>query len=78
MKIYTKTGDQGSTSLFGGTRVDKDNAQIEAYGTVDELNSHLGLLISVVKEELLAGEMKAIQSILFDIGSHLASDGNIS
>lgn len=78
MKIYTKTGDAGSTSLFGGTRVDKDNAQIEAYGTVDELNSHLGLLIAMLDEEELIVEMKSIQSILFDVGSHLASDGNAS
>lgn len=75
MKIYTKTGDEGRTALFGGKRVRKDDVQIEAYGTVDELNSFLGLLISHVEDidEVLL--LKKVQSILFDIGSHLASDG---
>ena len=75
MKIYTKTGDKGTTSLFGGTRVSKDNVQIEAYGTVDELNSFLGELISYIEEGNLNAYLKRTQSILFDIGSHLASDG---
>ena len=44
MKVYTKTGDKGTTALFGGTRVPKHNLRIEAYGTVDELNSHIGLI----------------------------------
>ncbi len=75
MKIYTKTGDKGDTSLFGGTRVNKDHVQIEAYGTVDELNAHTGLLISSINEDNIKTELMAIQAILFDIGSHLASDG---
>jgi len=75
MKIYTKTGDKGQTALFGGTRVGKDNIQIEAYGTVDELNAHLGFLISQIQEEDLLKVLMPIQSILFDLGSHLASDG---
>ena len=75
MKIYTKTGDQGQTSLFGGKRVDKHDIQIEAYGTVDELNSAIGLLLSKVEDTSLEDTLKAVQSILFDIGSHLASDG---
>ena len=75
MKIYTKTGDKGSTSLFGGTKVSKDDIQIEAYGTVDELNSFLGVLIAQVQNEALEAELKTIQPLLFDIGSHLASDG---
>jgi len=75
MKIYTKTGDKGMTSLFGGTRVSKDYIQIESYGTVDELNAHIGLLISLIEEKDLLKTLKAVQSILFDIGSHLASDG---
>ena len=75
MKIYTKSGDKGDTSLFGGTRVDKDDVQIESYGTVDELNSHIGLLISYLEADNLSDTLKRTQSILFDIGSHLASDG---
>lgn len=74
MKIYTKTGDQGMTSLLGGTRVLKSHIRIEAYGTVDELNAHLGLLkdfeISpAVKERLLR-----IQNELFDLGAFLACE----
>ncbi len=74
-KIYTKTGDKGQTSLLGGTRVPKHHIRIEAYGTVDELNSHLGLVRDVsegVKAELLIN----IQDRLFTIGSHLAADPN--
>ncbi len=74
MKIYTKTGDDGTTGLYGGKRVNKDDIQIEAYGTVDELNSFLGLLISKVGDLNVMDELKPIQSALFDIGSHLASD----
>jgi cob(I)alamin adenosyltransferase len=77
MKVYTKTGDGGGTSLFGGTKVSKDDIQIEAYGTVDELNSFIGVLISEVNESPLSQELKDIQPILFDIGSHLASDGKM-
>jgi len=74
MKIYTKTGDEGMTSLYGGKRVSKDDIRIEAYGTVDELNSNIGSLISSLtnndQEELLL----EIQRRLFTIGSILASD----
>jgi cob(I)alamin adenosyltransferase len=72
MKIYTRTGDQGQTSLLGGSRVPKDHLRIEAYGTVDELNSHLGLLRdwSTERHKDLLLE---IQTTLFSIGSRLAS-----
>ncbi|MEI6815111.1 MAG: cob(I)yrinic acid a,c-diamide adenosyltransferase [Bacteroidota bacterium] len=74
MKIYTKTGDKGETSLIGGTRVPKHHVRIEAYGTIDELNSWIGLLrdqsIDVHSKELLL----EIQDRLFTIGSSLASD----
>ncbi len=74
MKIYTKTGDQGETSLIGGTRVRKSHIRINAYGTVDELNSYIGLLndqpVNQNRKELL----KEIQDRLFTIGSSLASD----
>jgi len=74
MKIYTKTGDQGKTSLFGKARVDKDDIRIEAYGTVDELNSHLGLLLAEVDDKDIIATVLKIQSKLFDIGSNLAAD----
>lgn len=74
MKIYTKTGDKGQTSLIGGTRVPKYHLRIESYGTVDELNSYIGLIrdqnISVHHQEFL----KNIQDRLFTVGSSLASD----
>lgn len=74
MKIYTKTGDKGLTSLIGGTRVAKHHIRIESYGTVDELNSYIGLIsdqdISVHDKQVL----KQIQDRLFTIGSSLAAD----
>ena len=74
MKIYTKKGDSGSTSLLGGTRVPKHHLRIEAYGTVDELNSYMG----VVRDHNVAPEFTAfinqIQNNLFTLGSLLASD----
>ena len=75
MKIYTKGGDKGSTSLFGGKRVSKKDLQIEAYGTVDELNTFIGALIAEVTEKQPLADLMGFQSLLFDIGSHLASDG---
>jgi cob(I)alamin adenosyltransferase len=74
MKIYTKTGDKGLTSLIGGTRVPKHHIRIESYGTVDELNSWVGL----IRDQDLAGHdqeiLKQIQDRLFTIGSSLAAD----
>jgi len=71
VKIYTRTGDRGETSLFGGARVPKNDPRIDAYGTIDELNSCLGVV--------LAGEADAqlldVQRDLFEIGAHLASPG---
>jgi len=74
MKIYTKTGDKGSTGLLGGTRVSKGHIRIDSYGTVDELNSYIGLLRDqeVLKEKF--SELIQIQNTLFVIGSSLASD----
>lgn len=74
MKIYTKTGDKGTTALFGGKRVNKDDIRIEAYGTVDELNANIGLLIGKLNESE-STLLKQVQAVLFDLGSHLASDG---
>jgi len=73
-KIYTKTGDKGETSLIGGTRLPKHHVRIEAYGSVDELNSHIGLLRDVAEDKALIDLLINIQDRLFTIGSHLASD----
>ena len=74
MKIYTKTGDKGKTSLIGGTKVPKNDIRIETYGTVDELNSWIGLLNDQLNDEELKGELKEIQDRLFTVGSSLATD----
>ncbi len=73
MKIYTKTGDKGSTSLFGGERVPKYHIRVEAYGTVDELNSYLGLLRDNIQDNLVRIRLLRIQHELFVIGSLLAT-----
>jgi cob(I)alamin adenosyltransferase len=73
-KIYTKTGDKGQTSLWGGARVPKHHIRIESYGTVDELNSHLGLLRDHLQDEGLRTVLKTIQDRLFTVGSILATD----
>ena len=72
-RIYTKTGDQGETGLFGGKRLPKNHLRIEAYGTVDELNAFLGLLRDYSQGDT-ANVLKAIQDRLFTIGANLASD----
>ncbi|TWJ04767.1 cob(I)alamin adenosyltransferase [Mucilaginibacter frigoritolerans] len=74
MKIYTKTGDKGVTSLIGGTRVAKYHIRIESYGTVDELNSYVGLIADQDISEHDKGVLKQVQDRLFTIGSSLASD----
>jgi cob(I)alamin adenosyltransferase len=74
MKIYTKTGDAGKTSLIGGTKVLKSNPRIEAYGTVDELNSYIGLVSDFCNDEHAKNILKEIQDRLFTIGSELACD----
>ncbi|MBP8726002.1 MAG: cob(I)yrinic acid a,c-diamide adenosyltransferase [Saprospiraceae bacterium] len=74
MKIYTKTGDKGTTSLFGGKRLPKDDLRIEAYGTIDELNAQLGLLAVSCKLPEWEIRLANIQSLLFTIGAHLAAD----
>ena len=73
-KIYTKTGDRGETSLFGGKRLPKSHLRIDSYGTVDELNAYLGLLRDHVSEDQLREELYQIQHQLFAIGSTLAVD----
>jgi len=76
MKIYTKKGDQGQTSLFGGLKLSKDDIRIEAYGTVDELNSSLGIVIANNDNEIVNKQLLRIQKRLFDIGSILATNPN--
>ncbi len=71
-KIYTRTGDAGETGLFGGGRVPKDDLRVEAYGTVDEANSALGLLAAHLDDDL-APAIHAMQRALFDIGAELAT-----
>ncbi len=73
-RIYTKTGDKGETSLIGGTRLPKYHIRIEAYGTVDELNSHIGLLRDLTSDSTVQDLLIGIQDRLFTIGSHLAAD----
>ncbi|MEL6656003.1 MAG: cob(I)yrinic acid a,c-diamide adenosyltransferase [Bacteroidota bacterium] len=73
MKIYTKTGDQGETGLFGGSRVKKNHARIEAYGTLDELNAFVGLLRDHVASTEIRDTLFAVQNRLFSIGSYLAT-----
>jgi len=72
MKIYTKKGDQGKTGLIGGTRVSKDDMKIEAYGTVDELNAHIGCLRDSVENKNYSEQLIEIQDRLFTAGSILA------
>lgn len=73
-KIYTKTGDEGFTSLFGGQRLRKDHLRIESYGTVDELNSHIGLVRDLFMNPGVQALLREIQDRLFTIGANLASD----
>ncbi|MBQ0072824.1 MAG: cob(I)yrinic acid a,c-diamide adenosyltransferase [Prevotella sp.] len=74
-KIYTKTGDNGATSLVGGIRIGKDTTRLEAYGTIDELSSHIGLLDALLQQN--ATDMPLLQRIqcsLFNVGTYLATD----
>lgn len=74
-KIYTRTGDSGTTGLGDGSRVDKDALRVEAYGTVDELNSHIGVLLSQPIPDEVSEALTAIQHDLFDLGSELCIPG---
>lgn len=73
-KIYTKTGDLGKTSLIGGTKVPKSHLRIDSYGTVDELNSYIGLVSDYVTNEQVRGVLREIQDRLFTVGAALACD----
>ncbi|MBO9633474.1 MAG: cob(I)yrinic acid a,c-diamide adenosyltransferase [Chitinophagaceae bacterium] len=74
LKIYTKTGDKGNTSLIGGTKVPKSDLRIEAYGTVDELNSFIGLCRDLLTDEPARALLQSVQDRLFVVGAALACD----
>lgn len=76
MKVYTKTGDKGTTSLVGGERVPKTHIRLEAYGTIDELNAQLGLLLSYLNKENDRQVLLRIQNKLFNVGSYLATESD--
>ncbi|MFQ6019302.1 MAG: cob(I)yrinic acid a,c-diamide adenosyltransferase [Dehalococcoidia bacterium] len=75
--LYTRAGDRGDTSLFGGRRVAKDDLRVEAYGCVDELNSAIGVAVASLRQRRVEGLLESIQSRLFDIGAELASGGGV-
>jgi cob(I)alamin adenosyltransferase len=75
LKIYTRTGDHGQTSLFGGARVAKSDARIESYGTIDELSSFIGIARASSLPNAIDEELHRVQMDLFEIGAHLASPG---
>ena len=77
VRIYTKTGDDGTTGLIGGARVKKYNIRLESYGTVDELNSYLGLIVSMNINHHAKEVLKHIQSVLLTIGAQLATDDSV-
>lgn len=74
MKVYTKTGDKGTTALFGGTRVPKHHIRIDSYGTIDELNSYIGLIRDQDIDQLYKNTLVHIQDRLFTVGAILATD----
>ena len=77
-KIYTRTGDTGTTSLIGGKRVSKASIRLESYGTIDELNAHIGLLLTYVDDSTDRECLIGIQNCLFTVGAQLASDSESS
>lgn len=78
MKIYTRTGDDGTTGLIGGSRVKKHNIRLESYGTIDELNSYIGVIRSMQTDQHADQILEVIQNKLFVIGANLATDESIS
>ena len=73
-KVYTKTGDKGQTSLVGGVRISKSDVRLDAYGAIDELNSFIGLLQVYVSDNTVTETLPRIQSTLFIVGTHLATE----
>ncbi len=78
MKIYTRTGDDGTTGLIGGSRVKKHNIRLESYGTIDELNSYIGLIRSMQTDKHADKVLEIVQNKLFVIGANLATDESIT
>lgn len=78
MKIYTRTGDDGTTGLIGGSRVEKHNIRLESYGTIDELNSYIGLIRSMQTDKYADKVLEIVQNKLFVIGANLATDESIT
>lgn len=79
MKIYTRTGDKGKTSLIGGKRVSKTHQRLEAYGTIDELNAHIGLLLALLPaDESERTTLLQVQNILFVVGAQLATPPEVT
>ncbi len=73
-KLYTRTGDLGETALYGGVRIPKDHPRVEAYGSVDELNSALGVAVSFIRQRRIVAALQSVQNELFNVGSELASE----
>jgi cob(I)alamin adenosyltransferase len=76
MKIYTRSGDDGDTGLFGGGRVPKSHIRVEAYGTVDELNAALGVAVAIVADQEVRSRLDVVQQDLFNLGASLATPGS--
>lgn len=74
-RIYTRTGDKGLTSLYGGQRIPKHKVRLDVVGTLDELNAVLGLALSEIKRKEIAGPLTEVQSLLFNIGAEVAEGG---
>ena len=80
-KVYTRTGDKGMTSLVGGIRIDKSATRLDAYGTIDELSSHIGLLIAYIEQDIndahILEVLGRVHNTLFNVGSYLATDASL-
>lgn len=80
-KVYTRTGDKGMTSLVGGIRIDKSATRLDAYGTIDELSSHIGLLIAYIEQDIndahILEILSRVHNTLFNVGSYLATDASL-